>query len=95
MKQIAGVLEDRDDETVPLVRSAEHTKFGTLSGSILEMMLIVTSPGTVLAAMGSVYAASGGWGALFFVIFVIIGNMVIYKVVLAASPLSADACQAP
>ena len=48
-------------------------------------MLIVTSPGTVLAAMGSVYAASGGWGALFFVIFVIIGNMVIYKVVLATA----------
>ena len=65
--------------------NTERTKFGTLSGSILEMLLIVTSPGAVLAAMDSVYTASGGWGTLFFVIFVIIGNMVIYKVVLATA----------
>ena len=61
------------------------THFSVLSDSILNMLLILTAPGTVLGSMESIYASSEGFGVLFFIIFVIMGNLLLFKIVLATA----------
>jgi hypothetical protein len=59
--------------------------FLKLSTSILEMLLVLTSTGNVFKVMEIVYAPSDGFGTLFFVIFVVIGKVLLFKIVVATA----------
>ena len=49
------------------------------------MLLILTAPGTVLGSMESIYTTTNGFGVLFFIFFVIMGNLLLFKIVLATA----------
>jgi len=59
--------------------------FSVLSTSMVDMLLILTAPGTVLGHMESVYTATSGFGVIFFVVYVILTNILLKKIVLATA----------
>ena len=68
-----------------LFSSLPNHPFSILSTSMVDMLLILTAPGTVLGHMESVYTATSGFGVIFFVVYVILTNILLKKIVLATA----------